>query len=269
LSTRASGSPPGQPAGRAAPPLLVSQQQDVRWLRLNRPERRNALNPALVAALDAAVGQAAADPGTRLVVIAGEGPSFCAGADLRHLEAIAADGNDPRAFLASVSACFSRLERCPKPVIAAVHGHVVAGGLELALVCDAVLAREGTLIGDGHVRNGLLPAGGASVRLPRKVGEPLARWLLLTGELLPAEAFVPSGFVHAVAPEQLFDGLIASVLDKLRAPHRPAQSRVKQLIGEAATADADALAGELRAFASHWHGNDVGAELRAFLSRDK
>jgi enoyl-CoA hydratase len=248
-------------------PLLVAQQEDVRWLRLNRPEQRNSLNPALVAALDAALAAAAADPGTRVVVIAGEGPSFCAGADLRYLQAIAEDGNDPREFLSMVSQCFTRLENCPKPVVAAVHGHVVAGGLELALACDVVVARHGTLIGDGHVRNGLLPAGGASVRLPRKVGEPLARWMLLTGELLPAEAFVSSGFIHGIASAERFGDLIADVLSGLRAPQRTAQTRIKQLVAGGGTADA--LADELDTFTGHWHSVDIAAELKAFFNRDK
>jgi enoyl-CoA hydratase len=248
-------------------PLLVSQCDDVRWLRLNRPQRRNALNPALVAALDTAVAEAAADPGTRVVVIAGEGRSFCAGADLHYLEALAKDGKDPRTFLSTVSRCFTRLERCPKPVVAAVHGHVVAGGLELALVCDAVVARAGTLIGDGHVRNGLLSGGGASVRLPRKVGDPLARWLMLTGELLPAEAFAGTGFIHAIAPAAEFEAVLAAVVDSLRAPQRAAQVQVKELLA-AGAGDAAALERELDMFDRHWHGTDITGGLRAFLDRN-
>jgi enoyl-CoA hydratase len=249
-------------------PLLVSQRGDVRWLLLNRPGQRNALNPAMTAALDDAIAEAGDDPATRLVVIAGEGKSFCAGADLRHLQAVAEAGGDPAAFLSAVSDCFTRLECCAKPVVAAVHGHVVAGGLELALACDVVVARDGTLIGDGHVRNGLLPAGGASVRLPRKVGAPLARWLLLTGELLPAEAFVASGFIHAIAPAEQFDNLVATVVDSLREPQRAAQTRMKQLLTGGPVPDAAALAHELDAFARHWHSQDIARDLQAFFSRN-
>jgi enoyl-CoA hydratase/carnithine racemase len=268
VTARTGASSPGQPiASPAGAPLLVGQRDDVRWLRLNRPERRNALSPALVTALDAAIAEASDDPGTRIVVITGEGPSFCAGADLRHLRTVAEDGNDPTAFLAATSRCFTRLERCPKPVVAAVHGHVVAGGLELALACDVVVAREDTLIGDGHVRNGLLPAGGGSVRLSRKVGEPLARWLSLTGQLLPAEEFIASGFIHAIASAEQFDDLIAAVIDALRAPHRTAQTRMKQLLAEGEAADPAALARELDTFTRHWHGNDIAGELRAFFDR--
>jgi enoyl-CoA hydratase len=249
------------------PPLLVSQQGDVRWLRLNRPGQRNALDPALTGALADAITEATDHAGTRFLVIAGEGPSFCAGADLRHLQAIAEADGDPAPFLSAVSDCFSRLESCGKPVIAAVHGHVVAGGLELALACDVVVAMNGTLIGDGHVRNGLLPAGGASVRLPRKVGEPLARWLLLTGKLLPAEAFVASGFVHAVAPAEEFDELVATVIESLRESPRTAQTGIKQLLAEGPVPDAAALTRELEIFGRHWRTQDIARDLRAFFDQ--
>lgn len=269
MTSESIASAPEHPAAHSAgSPLLVQQQEDIRWLRLNRPQQRNALDPELIVALDAAVADASADTGTRVVVIAGEGPSFCAGADLRYLQAIAEDGNDPTQFLSMVSQCFTRLENCPTPVVAAVHGHVVAGGLELALACDVVVARHGTLIGDGHVRNALLPAGGASVRLPRKVGEPLARWLLLTGQLLPAEAFISSGFIHAIAPAEQFDDLIANVINGLRAPQRTAQTRIKQLVTDDTTSDVAALAYELDTFTDHWHSIDIAGELKAFFNRD-
>ncbi len=187
-----------------APAVEVEQAGAVRWLLLNRPQRLNAIDDRLLAALDQEIAAAAEDAGAEVIVLAGRGRSFCTGADLRHLLAVAERDGDPTAFLAEVSACVTRLGRCPKPVVAALHGHVVAGGLELALVCDVVVAAEGTLIGDGHVRNRLLPAAGSSVRLVPRVGMGLGRRLLLSGELLPAERFLASGWVQAVvAPDGL------------------------------------------------------------------
>lgn len=250
-----------------AAPLLVQQRGRARWLFLNRPERRNALNPLLVDHLRRAVAEAMSDPCTAVVVIAGNGPSFCAGADLQHLHAVAARGGDPLAFLSAVSECFTEIERSPKPVAAAVHGHVVAGGLELALACDVVVAQSGTMIGDGHVRNGLLPAGGASVRLPRKVGEPLARWLMLTGKLLPAEAFTASGFVHAVAPADRFDHVMALMLNELCSAAGPAHGHLKQLLSDLHHGGQDeALGQELATFASNWRDTDIAAALARFAS---
>lgn len=246
--------------------LQVERRDDVRWLWLNRPERRNALDPDLVLALDEAAQEAAHDAKTSVVVLAGRGPSFCAGADLRHLHALATSGGDPLPFLRALSATFSRIERMPKPVLAAVHGHVVAGGLELALACDVVVARSGTLMGDGHLRNGLLPAGGASVRLPRKVGEPMARWLMLTGELLPAESFLASGLVRAVATEPDFPTVLGATVDLLRSRSGPSQGRVKQLLNARPPADDEALALELATFRTHWQATDTAGSLEQFLS---
>lgn len=254
----------------ARSPLLMQRRDSVCWLRLNRPARRNALDPQLVMALDEAVTTAARDPRIDVIVITGEGPSFCAGADLRHLHELAKAGRDPVKFLSEVSACFTRIEQTSKPVVAAIHGHAVAGGLELALACDVVVGQAGALVGDGHLRNGLLPGGGASVRLPRKVGEPLARWLMLTGELLPVEAFTATGFVHAVATTEEFPQLVDDTVARLRGPAASAQQRLKQLLGESQDLDApEALAHELDAFADHWNSTEVAATLRHFLNGGK
>lgn len=247
--------------------VVVERRDDVRWLWLNRPERRNALDPRTALELDEAIDDAEADPDTSVVVVAGRGPSFCAGADLRHLHELAREGGDPLPFLGRLSATFSRIEQLGKPVVAAVHGHVVAGGLELALACDVVVARHGTMIGDGHVRNALLPAAGSSVRLPRKVGEPLATWLMLTGELLPAEMFLACGFVHAVGSEADFPGIVQSTVDLLRTGSGAARARVKRLLEAQRAGQRQALARELATFDDQWHDASVDTEgaLARFL----
>ncbi len=254
-------------ADAVAVEVEVEQAGGVRRLWLNRPERRNAIDARLLAALDAAVAEAGADDGVEVVVLAGRGPSFCAGADLRHLLEITGQPGEPATFLTEVSAAISRLERCPKPVVAALHGHVVAGGLELALACDVVLAADGTLIGDGHVRNRLLPAGGSSVRLPRKVGAGLARRLLLTGELLPADAFLASGWVQAVVPAGELHEQAEAVAQQLADVAGPAQRNVKALLNELdELAPAAGLEAELRAFAANWAQADVPAALASFFA---
>jgi enoyl-CoA hydratase len=249
-------------------PLLVHRDGDIQRVRLNRPHRRNALDPDLVGALDAAVANAMADPTVRVVVISGEGLSFCAGADLYYLHAAARDGQDPMPFLRAVSACFDRIEQAPKPVVAFLHGHAVAGGLELALACDVVVAHTATLIGDGHVLNGLLPAGGSTVRLARKVGEPLARWLLLTGQLLPAEAFVASGFVHAIADPDCADSVLDGVLEALCEPPVASQKHLKMVLHDQyQSAHEAAIRAEHAAFVRNWDDGQLPHALDRFVSR--
>ncbi|WP_395109621.1 enoyl-CoA hydratase/isomerase family protein [Actinomadura sp. SCN-SB] len=252
-------------------PLLVRRRGEAAWLLLNRPDRRNALDPALTDALAAEVAAAAADDTVRVLVIGGVGEGFCSGADLGYLHACARTGRDPLDFLTRVSDTFTAVAGSGKPVLAAVHGHVVAGGLELALACDVVVAREGTLIGDGHLRHGLLPAAGSSLRLPRRIGEPLARWLLLTGELVPAERLAPSGLVHAVLPEEGFVTGADALARRLAAAYGPVQRRMKDLLdgGAPRRNDEEALAAEMEAFAVHWAGADMTAALRRFARHDR
>jgi enoyl-CoA hydratase/carnithine racemase len=253
--------------GDAAPPLLVDQRGDVRWLTLNRPGRRNALDAALVAALDEQVSAADEDPGTAVVAVRGAGPSFCAGGDFRQFLALDRAGTHPVRFLEDVSRCFTRITAAATPWVAVLHGHAVAGGLELALACDLVVAADTTLIGDGHLNNGLLPAGGSSVRLPAAVGQGLARRLLLTGELLPATAFAPTGWIDRIVPEPELGAAAAEVCRSLADRAGPAQSALKSLLHRIDGVDpAVALQAELDAFADNWTTRPVSTALEAFLA---
>jgi enoyl-CoA hydratase/carnithine racemase len=248
-------------------PVLVEQRGDVRWLTLNRPGRRNALDAALIAALAEQVTDADADPDTKVVAVTGAGPSFCAGGDFRQFLACEREGTHPVRFLEDVSACFTQITAATTSWVAVLHGHAVAGGLELALACDLVVAADTTLIGDGHLRHGLLPAGGSSVRLPAAVGHSLARRLLLTGELLPATAFTASGWLDRVVPEPELHDTAMEVCAQLAATAGPAQSALKGLLHRITGAEpADALQAELDAFAHNWTTQPVAAALEAFLT---
>ncbi|MDX3246357.1 enoyl-CoA hydratase/isomerase family protein [Streptomyces sp. ME18-1-4] len=121
----------------------------------------------LIEALDKQITSAEADPGTAVVAVADRGPSFCAGGDFHQFLQLHDRGDNPVGFLTDVSACFSRIAASPKPWVAVLHGHAVAGGLELALACDVVVAADNTLIGDGHLKRRLARAGQASGCPPR------------------------------------------------------------------------------------------------------
>ncbi|WP_174183788.1 enoyl-CoA hydratase/isomerase family protein [Nocardia barduliensis] len=249
-------------------PVLITHTGSIRTLTLNRPDRRNALNPELIEALDTALTEAERDPHTRCLVLAGAGKSFCAGADLQYfLSSVDAPGG-PTQFLRRVSAVVTRFETSRLPVVAALHGHAVAGGLELALACDVVVAAETALIGDGHIRNNLLPAAGSSVRLPRKVGDSMARWLALTGQLVPAQRLAPTGWLHAVVPAEEVHACAHATAMELAAASGPAQSAFKALLHTLTTMDQKhGLDRELDDFERHWNTNDVPAALTAFLRR--
>ena len=138
--------------------VRIEQRGRGLWLRLNRPHALNALTAAMAEGLHHGLDLAMANQ-VRAVVIAGEGRAFCAGADLTQVLGAEAD------LLPRLGAVFDRLETFAKPVIAAVHGPALAGGLELVLCCDLVVASRSAAFGDAHANYGMFPAGGATVRL--------------------------------------------------------------------------------------------------------
>ncbi len=248
-------------------PLLVEQRGPVRWIVLNRPGQRNALDDGITRALEEQVDDIEHDDHTSVVVLAGEGPTFCAGGDFRHFLA-APDGDGVVRFLSRLSAVLTRIEAGSKPWVAALHGHAIAGGLELALVCDVVIAAEHTRIGDGHVNNRLLPGAGSAVRLERAVGKGNARWMHLSGETLAAEALLSSGWVREVVPEGALRDRAQQVASVLASRDPAAQQNMKRLVHAVHELDDEAaLARELHDFGTNWTANDVPAALRAFLDR--
>jgi enoyl-CoA hydratase/carnithine racemase len=178
--------------------LLEERADGVLRLTLNRPEARNALSVALMTALIEALGRAAANPETRVVVIAAAGPAFCAGHDLRELRA------DPRRqtyehIFALCSELMLTIVRLPKPVIAEVHGVATAAGCQLVATCDlAVAAEEGRFATPG-VNIGLF-CSTPMVALSRAVGRKAAMEMLLTGELIDAGTARSLGLVNRVVP---------------------------------------------------------------------
>lgn len=243
--------------------LRAEQRGSVRWLYLNRPRQRNALNEEVTAALEVQVASIEADPATSVVVITGEGSSFCAGGDFRHFLASGDDG--VVRFLTRLSACVTRIEHSSKPWIAALHGHAIAGGLELALACDVVIAAEDTMVGDGHLNNRLLPAAGSSVRLERAVGRSTARWMHLSGEPQPVTSL--TGWIReVVAPARLRERA-QELAERLAALDAGAQQNMKRLLLDVEERDADAaLRLELDAFADNWTQRDVPDALARFLA---
>jgi enoyl-CoA hydratase len=167
--------------------LLVDTTDRVRTLTLNRPQSRNALSSALRTNFYGALRDAQADDDVDVVIVTGSDPVFCAGLDLKEL-------GDTTA-LPDISPKWPAMT---KPVIGAINGAAVTGGLELALYCDILIASEHARFADTHARVGLLPTWGLSVRLPQKVGVGLARRMSMTGDYLSAQDALRAGLVTEV-----------------------------------------------------------------------
>jgi len=171
--------------------LLIDTTDRVRTLTLNRPESRNALSSALRKQFFAALRDAEADDGVDVVIFTGADPVFCAGLDLKEL------GDTTE--LPDISPKWPPMS---KPVIGAINGAAVTGGLELALYCDILIASERARFADTHARVGLLPTWGLSVRLPQKVGVGMARRMSMTGDYVSATDALRAGLVTEVVPHE-------------------------------------------------------------------
>lgn len=187
---------------------LVKYEQDgeIAWIKLNRPEKRNAINMQFAHELRDALERFRTDEGVRSGILAGEGKGFCAGGDITMFPALDALSGLQfvRQFGEQIYKSFNRMR---KPLIAAVHGACIAGGFELALGCHFIYASRDSVFGMEEVRLGLLPGWGGTVRLARAVPSRLALELLLTAKRFDAEEAHDMGLVTRLFddPEQCFD----------------------------------------------------------------
>jgi enoyl-CoA hydratase/carnithine racemase len=185
-------------------PVLVRQDAgSIAVVTLNRPAARNSLSDALIAALDAELTRLAEDRAIRAVVLAANGPAFCAGHDLKELTARRADPDGGRAFyhhiMQACSAMMQKIVRLPQPIIAAVHATATAAGCQLVASCDLAVASEAAKFATPGVNIGLF-CSTPMVALSRNVPRKRAMEMLLTGELVSADDALQWGLVNRVVP---------------------------------------------------------------------
>ncbi len=240
--------------------LLIETDERVRTLTLNRPQSRNALSSALRDRFFGALADAETDDEVDIVVVTGTDPVFCAGLDLKELGGQAA--------LPDIS---PRWPPMSKPVIGAINGAAVTGGLELALYCDILIASENARFADTHARVGLLPTWGLSVRLPQKVGIGLARRMSMTGDYLSASDALRAGLVTEVVPH---DQLLSAARQVAAAIVGNNQGAVRALLASYHRIDDSQTSGGLwlEAMAARQFrtsGDDIAANREAVLQRGR
>ncbi|CAJ1583456.1 enoyl-CoA hydratase/isomerase family protein [[Mycobacterium] wendilense] len=237
------------------------------WITLNRPAARNALSHGLLNGISAGLTTAAADPAVRAVVIGAAGSAFCAGADLKRVGAMD-DHDNVVGFLKAAAALFDQVAEHPQPVIAAVQGIAVAGGLELVLACDLVVATTDAVFSDGHARYGLFPAAGGATRLPRKIGANRAKQLLFTAESWTAQRMYEAGLVTEVVPADGLVDCVAAIVGRISRHSPLGITGMKRLVDDGSDRPlADALALELAACTEYAKSADFAEGLRAFGER--
>lgn len=253
-----------------APFVKVEIQQHTAWLTLDRPDSLNALSLDMLADLARAAAQVREAEDVRCVVIAGAGNAFCAGGDLHGFRMDVEAGATDRLIekLDYAQRVFDDIEALPMPVIAAVHGYAIAGGLELILCCDLVLATTSARIGDGHARYGIIPAGGSSARLPRKIAANHVNFMLLTADLLPAATLAQWGLVNEVVADDSLLERAGQVAQQISA-HSPLGLRtIKGLVRESLRGtQTQAAEAEIRAFREYARSRDFAEGLAAFAEK--
>lgn len=181
--------------------LVLSECRDgVATLTLNRPERLNAINDALVQALRKELSVALADDETKAIVLAGAGRAFCSGDDLEDFPAQSQTEDIARRYLEDLQDVTRLMVMGEKMVVGAVQGWAVGGGLEWAIDCDLLLLAEGTRLTFPEVKWGMIPTGGITQILPRKIGLPRAQELILFGEVIDAKSAQGMGLAWKVVP---------------------------------------------------------------------
>lgn len=242
--------------------LSIDTTDRVRALTLNRPQARNALSAELRTRFYAALREAEADDEVDVVILTGADPVFCAGLDLKEL------GDTTE--LPDISPKWPAMN---KPVIGAINGAAVTGGLELALYCDILIASENARFADTHARVGLMPTWGLSVRLPQKVGVGLARRMSLTGDYLSADDALRAGLVTEVVAH---DELLPAARKVAAAIVGNNQRAVRALLGSYHRIDALQTSAGLwteAESARQWMqvatGDDIAANRSAVLERGR
>jgi enoyl-CoA hydratase/carnithine racemase len=249
--------------------ILYEKRGAVAWVMLNRPQVLNALNRQTLLELEAALKEAAADPEVRVVVLMGAGErAFCVGLDLREV----ADKSplEARELSRQAHRVFSLIESLPKPVVAAVHGYAMGGGVELALSCDLAIASEDAVFSQAEVNVGLTPGWGATQRLWRLIGVRRAKMLVLTGDRISAAEAERIGLVNKVVPSgklrEEAEALALKLAERSPIALRVAKEQLNKSLENPLSAGLDY---EAEAWSLLFSTHDAREGVKAFLEKRK
>lgn len=248
--------------------LLFETIGSVAKLGLNRPNAMNSLNLAMLAELDRRLTEIASDDALRVLVITGTGAAFCAGADLKEVLAGQKLGPGEADFLDCANTLFGKLRNFPKPVIAALNGVTMAGGLELAMCADIIVAAESAAIADAHANFGVYPGAGGAAVLPRLIPLNMAMYLLLTGKSLSATEMKACGLVCEVHPDADFADAVLKLASLIARKSPVALRRMKEVARASGdkTRD-DALLHEQVMLRAHMRSFDFHEGLQSFTEK--
>ncbi len=244
------------------PLVLVEEHADgVRLVRLNRPPL-NPLSAALLAEIARVAGELGADPAVRAVVVAGSDRALAAGADIEEL----GRSDDARGIAAGFRAAFDTLAAVPRPVIAAIRGFALGGGLELALACDLRVAADAARLGQPEILLGIIPGAGGTQRLARLIGPARAKELVWSGRQVRADEAHAIGLVDRVVPAEEVESNALEWATSFATGAVVAMGLAKRAIDAGLDGSlADGLDAEVAAFVEVFETEDAATGIRSFL----
>ncbi|MBK6334751.1 MAG: enoyl-CoA hydratase [Betaproteobacteria bacterium] len=247
--------------------LLVETRGRVGLIRLNRPQRMNALNDALAAELGDALAGFDGDDGIGAIVITGNERAFAAGADIGAM----AEWDYRKVFVDDyITRDWEAVRRIRKPVLAAVAGYALGGGCELAMMCDLIVAADTAQFGQPEITIGTMPGMGGTQRLPRAVGKAKAMDWCLTGRLIDAAEAERSGLVARVVPADRLEDETLAIAARIASYSLPVVLKIKEAINRAYESSlAEGLLFERREFHATFALDDQKEGMRAFVGKRK
>lgn len=252
-------------------PVLVNVEGSVGRITLNRPHKFNCLSPGLHQGLLDAVASFQADARVRAILVDAAGDHFSTGADLDFVQQRRHEGNaELQAFMTVGYRALEALEASPLPVVAAVQGLCLAGGLELMLACDIVIAASSARFGDQHAQFGLVPGWGGTQRLPRIIGQRRALDLMFSARWIEAATALDWGLANYVVDDDKLNAEALAYCTTLATRSAPGLALMKRLARDGVqTTLADGLAMEVDAIVDALRTPDVSEGLAAFEARRK
>lgn len=245
--------------------LIVEQLTNAVLITLNRPEALNALNNQMMDELSQVLNECEADVDTRAIILTGGDKAFAAGADIKEI----AEKEYAEFYQDDfIEKKWEAVNRCRKPVIAAVGGYALGGGCELAMMCDFIIAADNAKFGQPEINIGVIPGAGGTQRLTRLIGKSKAMEMVLTGRMMDAEEAERSGLVSRIVPAENLRDEAIKVAEKIASMSLPATMLAKECVNEAYEGSLDAgVRFERRIFQSLFGSVDQKEGMSAFIEK--
>ena len=210
--------------------IIYSCTNHVAEIQLNRPDALNAFNMDLITEIESALNTVKESPKTKILVFSANGRAFSAGADLIYFKSVLSNPKDLQKYIRKLNQVFFMIEQLPIPTLCVVQGFALAGGLELMLCCDVIIASRSAQFGDQHINFGLIPGGGSSRRLTERIGKQQAFELMISGRWMSSEEALKIQLIYKVVDDQELKDTVTEFTSNISSKSRASLSNIKTLI---------------------------------------